>query len=53
MNVPIIDITTPFLDNQDYTQFICADGIHPSQAGHDLIASRVIAYYRSLLLRRA
>ena len=50
MNVPIIDITTPFLDNQDYTQFICADGIHPSQAGHDLIASRVIAYYRSLPL---
>ena len=47
-NVPIIDITTPFLDNQDYTQYICADGIHPSQAGHDLIAARVIAYYRSL-----
>lgn len=53
MNVPIIDITTPFLDNQDYTQFICADGIHPSEAGHNIIAARIIAYYRSLLLRRA
>ncbi len=53
LNVPIIDITTPFLDNQDYTQYICADGIHPSQAGHDLIAARVIAYYRSLMMKIA
>lgn len=50
--VPIIDITTPFLDNQDYTQYICADGIHPSEAGHALMAERVIAYYRSFFLRQ-
>lgn len=52
-HVPIIDITTPFLDNQDYTRYICADGIHPSREGHDLMAARIIAYYRSLCLRRA
>ena len=53
MNVPILDITSPFLGNQDYTQYICADGIHPNEAGHTLIAARVTAYYRSLLMRRA
>ena len=53
MNVPILDITSPFLGNQDYTQYICADGIHPNEAGHTLIAARVPAYYRSLLMRRA
>ncbi len=51
--VPIIDITTPFLDNKDYTQYICADGIHPSEAGHALMAERVIAYYRSFVLHQA
>ncbi len=48
--VPILDITSPFLDNRDYTQYICADGIHPSEAGHTLMAARLIAYYRSLSL---
>lgn len=44
--IPILDITKPFLDNCDYTKYICADGIHPSQAGHNLIARKIMAYYR-------
>ncbi len=40
--VPVVDITTPFLGNQDYTRYLCADGIHPSEEGHCLIARRVI-----------
>lgn len=51
--VPIIDITSPFLGNRDYTQYICADGIHPSEAGHALMAERVTAFYRSHSLRQA
>ncbi|MGM9837603.1 MAG: SGNH/GDSL hydrolase family protein [Paludibacteraceae bacterium] len=46
MRVPMVDITTPFLDNRDYTRYICADGIHPSQEGHNLIAHKITAYYR-------
>lgn len=44
--VPVVDITTPFLDNQDYTRFLCADGIHPSEEGHSLMAHCVINYWQ-------
>lgn len=40
--VPVIDITSPFLRNTDYTRYLCIDGIHPSQEGHDLIAHQVV-----------
>lgn len=48
--VPIVDITSPFLWNTDYTQYLCADGIHPSADGHRLIASAVERYYQSFML---
>ncbi len=48
--VPIVDITSPFLWNTDYTQYLCADGIHPSADGHRLIATTVERYYQSFML---
>ena len=33
----VVDIRTPFLIRRSYGQLLCADGIHPTQAGHDLI----------------
>ena len=35
---PLIDIRTEFLMRTDLNDLICPDGIHPNQAGHDLIA---------------
>ncbi|MCR5190360.1 MAG: SGNH/GDSL hydrolase family protein [Bacteroidales bacterium] len=37
-NVPIVDITSPFLEQADYDDYLCADGIHPNERGHALIA---------------
>lgn len=39
--VPIIDITTPFLETVHYSDYLCADGIHPNEKGHALIADAV------------
>ena len=42
MNVPLVDITSPFLKRRDYRSMICSDGIHPNAQGHELI-SRVLS----------
>lgn len=47
--VPVLDITTPFLRNRDYLPYLCVDGIHPSQQGHNLIAISVERQLRSIL----
>ena len=41
-----IDIRGAFLQNPDYTQYICKDGIHPNEAGHRIIADRILGYIR-------
>ncbi|HBG75548.1 MAG TPA: hypothetical protein DDW86_01150 [Clostridiales bacterium] len=49
MNVPLIDITSPFLKRRDYQSMICSDGIHPNEHGHELIShiiSGEISRYR-------
>lgn len=38
LKVPIIDITTPFLEMVHYNDYLCSDGIHPNERGHALIA---------------
>ena len=43
LHVPIIDITTPFLETVNYSDYLCADGIHPNDRGHALIAEAVAA----------
>ncbi len=48
MQCEIIDIRTPFLLSHDFKSLLCDDGIHPTQAGHDLIEktmhSRITAF---------
>ena len=34
---PLVDLHTPFLLRHDFKSLICADGVHPTQKGHDLI----------------
>ncbi len=41
LDVPIIDITTPFLVERNYRDLFCADGIHPNAEGHRLIADTI------------
>jgi hypothetical protein len=37
MGCPMIDLRGEFLLSHDYKTLISADGIHPTEAGHDLI----------------
>ena len=46
LDIPIIDITTCFLEQLDYAAYLCDDGFHPNQKGHQLIAGAVEAFYR-------
>ncbi len=39
--VPWIDIRSEFFKHGSYQDFICEDGIHPNQAGHQLISDVV------------
>jgi acyl-CoA thioesterase-1 len=36
--VPLIDISSAFLETSHYQNLICDDGIHPNEQGHELIA---------------
>lgn len=47
--VPVLDITSPFLANRDYLPYLCSDGIHPSEQGHNLIARTVESQLRTIL----
>ena len=47
--VPVLDITSPFLNSSDSHPYLCMDGIHPSQQGHDLIATSVERQLRTIL----
>jgi len=42
--VHVIDITTAFLDYNNYTDFLCEDGMHPNAEGHRLIFGAVRDY---------
>jgi len=35
---PYVDLRAAFLDKHNYADLLCADGIHPNEAGHALIA---------------
>ncbi len=43
-NVKIIDITSKFLEQPDYSLFLCPDGIHPNKEGHKIIAEAITGY---------
>ena len=42
--VPVIDITSVFLEKKDYSDYICEDGIHPNEKGHGLIESAIMEF---------
>lgn len=46
MNVPVIDVTSVFLSNKNFGEYICADGIHPNEKGHRLIADAVCNLFK-------
>ncbi len=42
---PLIDLRTPFLLRHDLDQLICADGLHPTPAGYELIWQQLTAFF--------
>lgn len=40
----VIDITSAFLRTPNYNNLLCADGIHPNEDGHKIIAQRIKEY---------
>ncbi len=42
--VPVIDITSVFLERKDFPEYICDDGIHPNERGHGLIEDAIMEY---------
>ncbi len=44
--VPVIDISSVFLEQRDLSNYYCPDGMHPNEAGHQLIAEAILNYCR-------
>lgn len=44
--VPVIDITSIFLEKKNYSRYLCADGIHPNEKGHKLIAEAIMKHVK-------
>lgn len=42
--VPVIDISSLFLGNRKQNDLYCADGMHPNEEGHRLIADAIISH---------
>ena len=42
--VPVIDITSAFLEKKNFSDFICEDGIHPNEEGHALIENAILDF---------
>ncbi|OPJ58086.1 SGNH/GDSL hydrolase family protein [Clostridium oryzae] len=40
----LINVRGAFLNQYDYKQFLCIDGIHPNEQGHNLIANKILEY---------
>ena len=42
--ISVIDITSEFLKQKNYKDFLCEDGIHPNDKGHEIIAEAIKNY---------
>lgn len=40
-NIPLIDIRSAFLERRNYSDYLCSDGIHPNEKGHEIIAGAI------------
>lgn len=47
-HVPLIDISSAFLQTENYQRLICEDGIHPNENGHSLISETITRYVLAL-----
>ena len=47
--IPLIDIRSAFLAKRDYSDYLCDDGIHPNEKGHQLIAETIEAKLPKLM----
>jgi len=45
-DAPVADIRKAFLEQRDYSRFLCKDGIHPNAEGHRLIKDEIILFSR-------
>jgi len=55
-NIPIIDIRSAFLEKRNYSDYLCCDGIHPNEKGHEIIANVIAGAIPGLeqsILKRA
>ncbi len=43
----LIDIRKEFIEKDDFSKYLCIDGIHPNEEGHKLIASRIESFLQS------
>jgi lysophospholipase L1-like esterase len=41
LSVPLIDIRSAFLTKSNYSDYLCIDGIHPNEKGHQLISQTI------------
>ncbi len=46
-NIELLDVRAAFLNQGDYGQYMCIDGIHPNAEGHKLIAKNILEYVNS------
>ena len=46
--IPLLDISSAFLETAHYQDLICEDGIHPNEKGHQLITSVLEEYIKSV-----
>ncbi len=49
MKIPMIDIRSAFLVKRDYSDYLCEDGIHPNEKGHQLIKNTLTDAMRSMI----
>ena len=45
--VPVVDITSIFLEKKNYSRYLCEDGIHPNEKGHKLIAKAIMQHVKN------
>ena len=45
--IHIINVRAAFLRQEDYRDFLCADGIHPNEKGQELIEQEFLSYIDS------
>ena len=47
-HVPVINISTIFLRQRHLSDFYCMDGMHPNEAGHELITDAIMNYHQQV-----